>query len=77
MIRALSQVIPFKAPVPVKPIKPVEQPVQGMKSNAHSDRNPRRANYVRNNAPGNVVGLHILLLPDQSYYLHNFLLVSC
>lgn len=46
-----KEVIPFKAPVPVKPIKPIEQPVQGMKSNAHSDRNPRRANYVRNNAP--------------------------
>ncbi|XP_071710481.1 uncharacterized protein [Rutidosis leptorrhynchoides] len=48
---ALIQVTPLNAHVPAKPIKPIEQPVQVMKSNTYSDRNPRRANYVRNNAP--------------------------
>ncbi|XP_071731944.1 uncharacterized protein [Rutidosis leptorrhynchoides] len=45
-----KEVIPSKTPVPVKPIKPTEQPVQAMKSNTYLDRNPRRTNIVRNNA---------------------------
>ncbi|PWA97511.1 hypothetical protein CTI12_AA028770 [Artemisia annua] len=35
-------------PVPVKPRNPTEQPVQGIKSNTYSDRNPQRSGFVRN-----------------------------
>lgn len=43
-----KEVPSFKGLVPIKPRKPTEHLVQGMKSNTYSDRNPRRTGYVRN-----------------------------
>ncbi|KAI3786193.1 hypothetical protein L1987_45327 [Smallanthus sonchifolius] len=45
-----KEVTSFKGSVPIRPRKPTEQLVQGMKPNTYSDRNPfRRAAFVRNN----------------------------
>lgn len=54
IILTLFQVTPFKAPVPIKPRKPTEQPVQEIKPNTYPERNPRRPGYNWNNAPGNL-----------------------
>ncbi|KAI3727347.1 hypothetical protein L1987_67160 [Smallanthus sonchifolius] len=45
-----KEVTSFNGSVPIRPRKPTEQLVQGVKPNTYSDRNPfRRAAFVRNN----------------------------
>ncbi|KAI3521377.1 hypothetical protein L1887_10840 [Cichorium endivia] len=60
-----KEVIPIKTPVPIKPRKPTEQPVQGIKPNTYIDRNPRRAGYNWNNAPDTRVSRQFRVVRDN------------